>query len=75
MTFQNADIGLGAVAMMAERERVLDFTFPFYEGVGFLLLMKKIYLEPSLFRFESQTRRLIKFSITYSATRKNAKCL
>jgi len=49
--FQNADIGLGAISVMNERERVIDFTYPFYEGVGMLILMQKIYNPPSIFRF------------------------
>jgi hypothetical protein len=36
---------------MNERERVIDFTYPFYEGVGMLILMQKIYNPPSIFRF------------------------
>jgi hypothetical protein len=48
--FQNADIGIGAIAMMHEREKVLDFTYPVYEGAGLLVLMKKIYVPPAMFR-------------------------
>ena len=38
---KNADIGLGALAVMAERENVVDFTVPYYDLVGITILMKK----------------------------------
>ncbi len=39
---QNADIGVGAIAMMLEREKILDFTYPFYEGAGFIILVQML---------------------------------
>ena len=36
-----ADIGLGAISVMAERELVIDYTVPFYNPVGISILMKK----------------------------------
>ena len=38
---KRADIGLGPVAVMAERETVVDFTVPYYDLVGINILMKK----------------------------------
>ncbi len=38
---KNADIGLGALAVMAERENVIDFTVPYYDLVGITIMMKK----------------------------------
>ena len=38
--------------MMAEREHHIDFTVPFYDLVGFTILMKKIKLENNLFKFK-----------------------
>ena len=38
---RKADIGLGAISVMAERESVIDFTVPFYDRVGITILMKK----------------------------------
>ena len=35
-----ADIGVGAVQVATEKECVVDFTTPWYERVGFLLMMK-----------------------------------
>ncbi len=34
ISLQNCDIGVGAIPVQAERERVIDFTIPFYENVG-----------------------------------------
>ena len=48
---QNADIGLGALAVMAERENVIDFTVPYYDLVGISILMKKPSVSTSLFKF------------------------
>ncbi len=53
MNFQNADIGLGALAVMAERETVIDFTVPYYDLVGITILMKKPKVPTSLFKFLS----------------------
>ena len=47
---QNADIGLGAVGVMLEREKVVDFTYPFYEGAGQHILGMKRYIPTSLFK-------------------------
>ena len=45
-------MGIGAISVMAEREHVIDFTVPFYDLVGFTILMKKIKLEDNLFKFK-----------------------
>ena len=38
---RKADIGLGAISVMNERESVIDFTVPFYNPMGISVLMKK----------------------------------
>ena len=38
---------------MAEREKVIDFTVPIYDPVGFTVLMKKFKKETNLFMFLS----------------------
>ena len=49
---RRADIGIGAISIMADREKVIDFTMPYYELVGLSILMKKIKKsEDSLFKF------------------------
>lgn len=49
--WQRADIGLGALAVMAERENVIDFTVPYYDLVGISILMAKPQVSTSLFKF------------------------
>lgn len=48
---QKAEIALGPIAVMAERETVVDFTVPYYDLVGLSILMKKPEIKPSLFKF------------------------
>lgn len=48
---QRADIGLGSLSVMAERENVVDFTVPYYDLVGITILMKKPKTPTSLFKF------------------------
>ncbi|KAK4002516.1 hypothetical protein OUZ56_004340 [Daphnia magna] len=48
---KRADIGLGALAVMAERENVIDFTVPYYDLVGISILMAKPQVSTSLFKF------------------------
>ena len=50
---KKADIGLGALSVMAEREEVLDFTVPFYDLVGITILMKRSKAPTSFFKFMS----------------------
>ena len=49
--FFRADIALGSMSVMAEREAVVDFTIPFYDLVGLSILMKKARTDTYLFRF------------------------
>lgn len=48
---KNADIALGPISVMAERETVVDFTVPYYDLVGISILMKKPEVKSSLFKF------------------------
>lgn len=48
---QRADIALGSLSVMAERENVVDFTVPYYDLVGITILMKKPKTPTSLFKF------------------------
>ncbi|XP_045465675.1 ionotropic receptor 25a-like [Harmonia axyridis] len=50
---KKADIGLGSISIMAERESVIDFTVPYYDLVGYSIMMKSSYVPPSLFKFLS----------------------
>nr|APZ81419.1 ionotropic receptor 25a [Adelphocoris lineolatus] len=48
---KRAEIGLGALSVMAERENVVDFTVPYYDLVGITIMMKKQTTQTSLFKF------------------------
>ena len=49
---KKADIALGALTVLPERETVVDFTIPYYnENVGMTILMKKLRHPPNLFKF------------------------
>ncbi|ODM93591.1 Glutamate receptor ionotropic, kainate 2 [Orchesella cincta] len=48
---RRADIALGAMSVMAERESVVDFTVPYYDLVGISILMRKPKTQTSLFKF------------------------
>jgi glutamate receptor, ionotropic, invertebrate len=37
---KQADIGLGSMSVMAERETVIDFTVPYYDLVGITIMVK-----------------------------------
>ena len=50
---RRADMGVGAIAVMAEREHVIDYTVPYYDLVGITILMKKVKVPTSLFKFLS----------------------
>lgn len=45
-----ADIAVGPVSVMAERESVVDFTVPYYDLVGVSILMKKSASRSHLFK-------------------------
>ncbi|XP_021939210.1 ionotropic receptor 25a isoform X4 [Zootermopsis nevadensis] len=51
LMLKNADIALGSLSVMAERENVVDFTVPYYDLVGITILMKKPKAATSLFKF------------------------
>lgn len=48
---KEADIALGTMFVMSERETVIDFTVPFYDLVGITILMKLPRTPSSLFQF------------------------
>lgn len=48
---KKADIALGTLAVMAERENVVDYTVPYYDLVGVTILMLKSRTRSSLFKF------------------------
>ncbi|NP_001273813.1 glutamate receptor ionotropic, kainate 4-like precursor [Musca domestica] len=48
---KKADIGLGSMSVMAEREIVIDFTVPYYDLVGITIMMQRPSTPSSLFKF------------------------
>ncbi|KAI8125865.1 Ionotropic receptor 25a [Lucilia cuprina] len=48
---KHADIGLGSMSVMAEREIVIDFTVPYYDLVGITIMMQRPSTPSSLFKF------------------------
>lgn len=48
---KQADIGLGSMSVMAERETVIDFTVPYYDLVGITIMMQLPSTPSSLFKF------------------------
>ncbi|CAG9857523.1 unnamed protein product [Phyllotreta striolata] len=48
---KRADVALGSMSVMAERENVIDFTVPYYDLVGISILMKLPETPTSLFKF------------------------
>lgn len=48
---KRADIALSSLWVMAEREKVVDFTVPYYDLVGLTIMMQKTKTSTSLFKF------------------------
>ena len=48
---KRADIALGSLWVTAERERIVDFTVPYYDLVGLSIMMLKTKTTTSLFKF------------------------
>lgn len=48
---READIGLGTMQVMTERERVVDFTIPYYDLVGYTILMLIPQPKTTFFKF------------------------
>ena len=44
-------MGLGAISVMADRNRVIDYTVPYYDTVGITILMKKVKEKTDIFLF------------------------
>jgi len=51
LILQKADIAVGPISVMSEREKVVDFTVPFHEPVGLTILMRKQKFEYILHKF------------------------
>ena len=49
--FRRADIGIGAIRVNVDREKVVDYTVPFYDMVGFTILIRKNKQSTSIWKF------------------------
>lgn len=63
---KRADIGLGSMSVMAERENVIDFTIPFYDLVGISIMMYIPPVDTDYFRFLNVMERDVWLSILVS---------
>lgn len=61
---QKADLALAPMAVMAERELVVDYTVPFYDLVGIQILLKKPEVSRDWFKFLTVLDNEVWFSIT-----------
>lgn len=61
---KKADLALAPMAVMAERELVVDFTIPFYDLVGIQILLKKPEVSRDWFKFLTVLDNEVWFSIT-----------
>lgn len=46
-----ADIGLGTLQKLDEREAVIDFTIPYYDMAAFLIILPFPKIEHHMFKF------------------------
>lgn len=60
---KKADMALGSLSVMAEREAVIDFTVPYYDLVGLSILISKPQSEAQLFRFLTVLENEVWYSI------------
>ena len=49
--FRQADIGIGAISVNVDREKVIDFTVPYYDMVGFTILIRKVKQSTDIWKF------------------------
>ena len=49
--FRQADIGIGAISVDVDREKVIDFTVPYYDMVGFTFLIRKVKQSTDIWKF------------------------
>ena len=49
--FRKADIGIGAIRVNVDQEKVIDFTVPYYDMVGFTFLIRKVKQSTDIWKF------------------------
>lgn len=63
---KEADIGLGSMSIMAERELVVDFTLPIYDLVGLTIMMQRPTSPSSLHKFVNVLEKNVWLAIAVS---------
>ena len=48
---RRADIGLGAISVNVDREKVIDYTVPYYDMVGLAILIRKVKQSTDIWKF------------------------
>ena len=61
--FRRADIGIGAISVNVDREKVIDFTVPYYDMVGLAILIRKVKLSTDIWRFITSVKSEVWLSI------------
>ena len=49
--FRRADIGIGAISVNVDREKVIDYTVPYYDMVGLAILIRKVKQSTDIWKF------------------------
>ena len=52
-SFQEADVILGALTVTVERDKVMDFTLPYYDFAGIQIMMKREDSSTKLYYYAS----------------------
>ena len=48
---RRADIGIGAISVNVDREKVIDYTVPYYDMVGLAILIRKVKQSTDIWKF------------------------
>ena len=48
---RRADIGIGAISVNADQEKVIDYTVPYYDMVGLAILIRKVKQSTDIWKF------------------------
>ena len=49
--FRRADIGIGAIRVNVDWEKVIDYTVPYYDMVGLTILIRKVKQSTDIWKF------------------------
>ena len=49
--FRRADIGIGAIRVNEDWEKVIDYTVPYYDMVGLTILIRKVKQSTDIWKF------------------------